>query len=277
MEVAVSKSTAFYSTGLVQRTILSFSLLLLAGGCADTLTYSHDAQLQGMNLYRQGDYADAAGAFRNSVRQDPQNYEAYYWLGKSYEQLKQYQQAIAAYHSARETIGATLNGKYDTETHDNILIGLASAMAKCDQRDIETNAIQRQAESKGTADNWFVLAKVFEDRGDADSAIDAYNRAALLEPNNFLVQKHYGIFLARVGQTQRAEGPLRRAYSLNNQDEEVAAALRKIGVVPGPSLKDKDQLVQPLVPKGPLPDLNLPQTGSSGNAPRQSTVQAPRD
>ena len=51
----------------------------------------------------------------------------------------------------------------------------------------------REAETKGTADNWFILAKVFDDRGDADSAIDAYNRAALLELNNLLVQKNYGL------------------------------------------------------------------------------------
>jgi len=243
------------------------------GGCADVLTYSKDAQQEGAKLYRQGDYANAAGAFRNSVRQNPQNYEGYYWLGASYEKLKQYQLAIAAYNSARAIIGTTTSGKYDEEYHDKILLGISSAVAKCDQRDIETNVIQRTAQERGTADNWFILAKVYEFRGDADSAIDAYNRAALLEPNNFMIQKNYGLFLERLGQAQRAEGPLRRAYSLNNQDEQVATALRRIGVVPGPSLNDPDQLAKPMIPKGPLPEVSLP--GTTGS--RQSTVQAPRD
>ena len=41
---------------------LFFPRFCFAGGLLPMmLTYSHDAQLQGQNLYRQGDYADAAG------------------------------------------------------------------------------------------------------------------------------------------------------------------------------------------------------------------------
>ncbi|HMB94416.1 MAG TPA: tetratricopeptide repeat protein, partial [Tepidisphaeraceae bacterium] len=78
---------------------LSILSLLIGGlaGCADVVTYSYDAQHQGMKLYEQGDYANAAGAFRNSTRQMPTNYESQYYLGACYDQLGQYQQAIAAF------------------------------------------------------------------------------------------------------------------------------------------------------------------------------------
>lgn len=280
MEVAVNRSKSF-----VFHCFRLFSLgfvLVTAVGCADMITYSQDAQREGSRYFKQGDYTNAAGAFRNSVRQNPQNYEGYYWLGQSYHKLGQYQQAIASYKTARQTIEVSIPGKRDDEMREKILVGLADSIAKGDPRNIETDIALRDAENRGTAANWFVVARIYENRGDADSAIDAYNRAVLLEPNNFMVAKSYGLFLERVGQNMRAETPLRRAYSLNNQDEQVIAALRRVGVIPGPSLNDQDQLAKPALPKARTPTPNptltpeaaAPNNTSSG---RPRTTEVPRD
>src|SRR5215211_2055709 len=56
------------------------SFLLITGtvglfGCADTVTFSKDAQTKGLSLYNEGQYADSAGAFRNAVRQRPNDYQ----------------------------------------------------------------------------------------------------------------------------------------------------------------------------------------------------------
>jgi len=267
------------SVCIFSRWLVGLGLLIGAMGCADVMTYSRDSHRQGMKLYQQGNYADAAGAFRNSVRQNPRNYQGYYYLGASYEQLGQHQQAIASYRTARQTIGLTIEGREDRAFRHKILDSLASAIARSDQRDIETNAVQREAQEKQSGESWLLLAKVYAYRGDADSAIDAYNRAALLEPHNFEIAKEYGLYLERVGQRQRAEQPLRRAYSLNPQDDQVNQALRRIGVVPGPAIKDEDQLARPLIPKGPIPPVRLPGFGGEGSSqpPSDSTVQAPRD
>jgi tetratricopeptide (TPR) repeat protein len=284
MEVAVDHSHSHVDRGF-SKSILSLGLLVIIvvlTGCADVITYSRDAQREGMKLYKQGNYVDAAGAFRNSVRQSPQNYEGYYYLGACYSQLGQYQQAIASYKSARLTIDRTVEGRYDTETRQKILNGLASAIARGDQRGIELDAAQQEAEVAQKAESWYVLAKIYAYRGDADSAIDAFNRAALLEPKNFLVAKDYGLYLERLGQSDRAQAPLRRAYTLNQKDEEVQSALRRIGIVPGPSILEEDQLARPIVPKGPIPAVQFPQIGGGGQsqsaAPSSgSTVAAPRD
>jgi Flp pilus assembly protein TadD len=274
MEVAVNKFLAFS-----QRTTLI--VLLGVAGCADMVTYSYDAQHQGMKLFNQGDYANAAGAFRNSVRQMPTNYESEYYLGACYVQLTQYQQAIAAFKTARQTSNMTLMGQEDVQFHNKIIDGLAMAIAMSDIRDAEINAAQQDAQAHGGAESWYLLGKIFAYRGDADSAIDAYNRATLLEPNNFYIAKDYGLFLERLGQGARAEAPLRRAYSLDNTDTQVAEALNRIGVVPGPSLLNQDQLAKPLVPKGPLPELQLPSFSHNNSAPPsqavQATAEAPRD
>src|ERR1700722_17558412 len=72
---------------------------LLVGGCGDMLTYSKDARAQGLKLYNQQSYADAAGAFRSAIRQDPVGYANYYSLGQCYDQIGQWRESIAAYRS----------------------------------------------------------------------------------------------------------------------------------------------------------------------------------
>jgi hypothetical protein len=74
---------------------------------------------------------------------------------------------------------------------------------------------------------------------------------------------------------------------MNSQDQEVAAALRRVGTVPGPALKEQKQLAQPPIPQGPIPPLKMPRIGGGGTqtteaaaegvAPATPTVQAPRD
>ncbi|HEY7089033.1 MAG TPA: tetratricopeptide repeat protein, partial [Tepidisphaeraceae bacterium] len=245
---------------------LASLILIAAAGCnSDMITYSRDAQREGEKLYQKGDYADAAGAFRNSVRQNPRSYEGYYWLGMSYTQIGQYQQAIASFKTARQTIDLTPEGKLDDDMRSKIISGLANAIAKSDERDVETNVATNDAKNFGGAESWFLLAKIYAYRGDADSAIDAYNRAALLDPTSFYISKDYGLYMERIGQKQRAEAPLRRAYSLNCDDAEVAAALRRIGIIPGPGLLNEDQLARPIIPKGPIPEVHMPGGNSTAS------------
>jgi Tfp pilus assembly protein PilF len=255
---------------------LGFACLTV--GCADTITYSADAQKEGETLFRKGDYANAAGAFRNSVRQNPRNYKAYYELGCAYQQLDQPQLALAAFRSARETIKLTIEGQYDKETHENILVGLAGTIASNDPRNVEADALQKEAESQQSGESWFILAKVCELRGDADSAIDAYNHAALLEPKNFTYLKNYGLYLVKLGQAQKAESPLRKAYALNDKDPEVASALKIAGGVPGPSILDENQANRPILPKNAVPGIRSTNAkSSSGSTSGNATVSAPRD
>ena len=233
-------------------------LTALLVGCAssDMITFSKDAQRKGINLYNDGQYAEAAGAFRNASRQNPRDYKNYYYLGASYEQMKQNQQAIHAYRTAHELLNRSMAGKDDDEFRMRIINGLGRAIARSDQRDIETDAVVKEAEAQGGAESWFIVAKVYAFRGDADSAIDAFNRAALLAPQNFLIHRDYGLYLEQIGQPQRAQVPLKKAYAIN-PDPQVADALRRVGIVPGPSLKPESALAQPPVPKGPIPELEL--------------------
>jgi tetratricopeptide (TPR) repeat protein len=280
--------------------VVAAALVAGGAGCADVITNGKSSREEGIYQYDQAAYGEAAGAFANAVRQNPRDYRSHYYLGQSYEKMGQHQQAIHAYKSALDTQYTTLAGKEDVAFRPKVLDGLAGAIARGDTRDVELNFVEQNAKNSQSAEQYWLLAKIYRNRGDADLALDAYNRAALIEPKNFYIQKDHGLYLEQLGQAKRAEPTLKKAYALNTEDADVNAALRRIGVVPGPSLKDQRQLVEPPVPKGPIPPISewrgrktaeqqqqaaptaiAPQPSAQPVAPApmptQQTVQAPRD
>jgi tetratricopeptide (TPR) repeat protein len=262
------------SRSLLASAIVGIACLGLAG-CADMVTYSKDSRREGVELYNRGAYADSAGAFRNAVRQNPRDYRSYYYLGASNEQLGQFQQAIAAYKTSYSVITTTMEGKQDTAFRVRVMNGLASAIAKSDTREVELNALEQRARTRSIPDDWYTLGRIYAIRGDADGAIEALTRAATIDPNNYHFARDAGLYLEQVGQTAQAVPLLRRAYGLSGgEDQQVAAALRRMGVIPGPSLKDESQLADPIVPKGPIPSIAFPpQPGSVAGTPADQPIR----
>ena len=269
--------------------ILASALTIGSIGCADMVTYSKSSREKGMVQYNQREYADAAGSFRNATKQNPRDYVSYYMLGCCYEQSGQHQQAIHAFRTSLDVQQMVFEGKYDDEQRVKAINGLAGAIARSDSRDIETNAVVAKARTSQNADDYMLLGQIYAFRGDADSAVEAYEHAALLAPQSLYINKSYGLYLEKLGQNPRAETALRRAYAINMTDQEVNGALRRLGVVPGPSIKSQDALVQPPLPRGPIPELDLsrmgggqkpqptnPPTSPNGVAPG-ATVATPRD
>lgn len=238
----------------VVRAAVMSGLLVGLAGCADVVTSTKASRSHGMKLYNQEQYTEAAGAFRNAVKQDPRDYKSYYYLGSSYAAMQSYHQAIQAYQSGMDVMGVTMPGREDNEFRVKLIDALAHAMARSDDGSLQTVAVEGKPQS---AENLYLLAKVYQYQGDADSAIDAYRQAVNLDPRYFPAQKDLGLYLEQMNQADKAEPHLRRAYVLNGKDTQVVAALRRIGVVPGPSLKDRDELENPPVPRGPLPEVDL--------------------
>jgi Tfp pilus assembly protein PilF len=256
------------------------------------ITTTKDTNDRGMQLYNEGNYTDACGAFRNAARQNPRSYQSYYMMGQCYEQLGQHQPAIQVYRTSLDVQTVTLEGQYDTAQRVKTVTALAGAIAKSDARDTETNAVVAKARGSQSSEDYLLLAKIHEFRGDADSAIEAYDHASILAPQNFDIMKEYGLYLEKLGQAQRAEAPLRRAYALNSNDPQVTEALRRLGIVPGPSIKRQSELNKAPLPKGPIPEIDWNAgkgTASNSGAPTPSrtapppapaptgTAQAPRD
>src|SRR5687767_7344729 len=85
--------------GLATAVVLAGLSVGGGAGCADVITYASDARRDGLKNMQEGNTVDAAGSFRNAVRQDPRDYKSYYYLGQCYDQMNSQHQAIQSYRS----------------------------------------------------------------------------------------------------------------------------------------------------------------------------------
>ena len=194
--------------------------------------------------------------------------------------MRQRHDAISAYKTCLEVMERTLQGRDDIAFRQNVLNALAQSIAKSDSCDSEINSLEKKARGRSVAEDYFLLGKIYAFRGDADSAIDAYNRAARLDPSSFYVTKEYGLYLERMGQNTAALPVLKRAFAMNTSDTQLAQALRRLGVVPGPSLKDEKALAKPVLPQGPIPEIEdwgKANAAKPAGAPMSPSAQTPRD
>jgi Flp pilus assembly protein TadD len=209
------------------------------------VTYSQNAKREGKREFNDGNYTEAAASFRNAIHQNPRDPESQYWLGMSYEAGKDMHQAIGAYKTALQLMPHPNTPYYSEELRHDAFDRLAQVVASVDNCNEEIDLLQKEATGE-QASEWHRLAgRVFRLRGDADSAIDEYRSALNFDRGNFAAQKELGIYLEQLRQNQAAALALRDAYRLNANDAEVNAALRRIGMVPGPSLLASEQLSKP--------------------------------
>jgi tetratricopeptide (TPR) repeat protein len=269
--ITISQSTYRILVGAALTTMLSIGL---AGCQQEIISHNPESRAAGVKDYSEGNYADAAGSFRNAVRADPRDYKSQFYLAQCYEKMNQYQQAIQAYKASLGAQPLTLAGQEDKAQKLTTIDALAACIAKRDTNDSELNVIDKQAKASNQPWDYLLLAKIYQDRGDADSALDAYNRAALTDPKDFTIIKEYGLYCEQAGQTQRATQQLRKAYALNPNDEQVNAALYRLHIVPGPGLKDESALVKPAIPVGPLPEVDLSKFKVGGNSDSQEQSAA---
>jgi tetratricopeptide (TPR) repeat protein len=246
------------------------TFLLLAaglGGCGtDIISYNREFREHGFVQYNQQDYLNAAQTFKLALRDEPGDYTSRSYLGNCYEFMGHPLQAIKEYRTTLNVMTTSLEGKGDVVTRSKVLNSMAEAIAKEPDRSGDLAVIERQPR---TTENAILLARIYRLSGDADLAMTRYQEAEQLDPKDASIPKEYGFYLEGLGQTRRADAQLRQAFALNTHDEEVAAHLRGMGVVPGPSLKTEDGLEKPLVPLGPLPEVEFTTSSKQPAQPQQ--------
>jgi tetratricopeptide (TPR) repeat protein len=234
--------TYIQSTRFAAQGLLLSSLLIAGFGCAEAITFSKDAHNEGMSLYQQGDYVDASAAFANAVRQNPRDYPSYFYLGASYQAEGSYQQSISAYRSCLDTMPLSLAGKQDTAMKYRAMDALAMVIAKSATSADETAELEKKCAGRASVNDQWLLAKIYRYSGDADAAVEAYDKAVLIDGSRFEITKEAGLYEAVLGQNDRASLTLKKAYVINPDDDQVNAALHRLGVVTGPGLASNPSL-----------------------------------
>lgn len=230
----------------VMKRSLMLSLLgvvvIAGGGCSSDVQpdMSTQSREQGMVLFKRGDYDDALGAFRNAVRQEPRDFRSYYYLGWSYEALKDYQQAILSYKSCVNAMEYSRYASKYPEYRQKAMNSLATLLARRDEMNLEKDLLKQQVTDQKLgeaqrADAAFVLAKTYRTMGDADSAARLYASAAAIGEDDVTIQKEAGLYFKQLGRPAQAEKCLDRAKSLYIWDSEVNSALKEVRETPLPS------------------------------------------
>lgn len=235
--------------------VLCGAIAVTLAGCAglsDMAADSTQSREAGNQYYNSGRYADAVGAFTNATRKDPRDFRAQYGLACSYDQLQHYQQALQQYETTLDVMTRTLAGRESPDFRAKVIDSLASCIARSGTTQ-EIAALRTKAPTDTTGEAYYILAKAYAYKGDADSALDAYNRGALAAPGNFHLAKDYGLYLQKLGQNQKAATELTRAYRLRQDDAQVNAGLRQMGITPGPNLLQNEGFKIPLLSNVVLP------------------------
>jgi tetratricopeptide (TPR) repeat protein len=204
---------------------------LALSGCTETFSQSFVWYDKGVKLYKADELDDAAGAFRRATQQNPRNYQAFYMLGEVYAAQGRNVEALRAYNAALDVLPTTREGRRDDAFRQEIIERYAEYIASIPSRDIEIASLEARAAERNTSTDWLLLARTLVASGDADGAIDAYNKALLAGPDDITLRRSFGLYLASLGQTRRASPYLRDAYSDNPRDTEVIEALRAAGIV----------------------------------------------
>ncbi len=267
-------------SGILAIGIAGSALISLTGCGMDSqtvLTWSQDAKREGVQQYNDGRYAEAAGAFRNAIRQNPQDPESEYWLGLCYEQTQAWHEAIQAYKTALQLMPAPGTVHYSIGMHDNAFDRVARLIAANDRTGSETDLLAQTAAQSNSSEDFRLLGRVFRFRGDADSGLANYRRAVKIDPENFAAQRELGLYLEQLSQNQEAGQVLRDAYRLNQKDQQVNNALLQIGMEPGPGLlAQRRPVAHPVMPPLPTVDPGLP-TPAANSAGPSPDVAPPRD
>lgn len=184
-----------------------------------------------MTQYNQADYVDAVVAFKSATRQNPRDYNSFYYMGLCYQALGSNQEAISAYRACLDVMPLSLQGKQDLGLHYKVMDALAMSIAHSATVAQETSEMEAKCAGKALVDDQWMLAKVYRFSGDADAAVEAYNKAVLIDPTRFDISKEAGLYEAALGQNDRAALTLKKAYLVKRDDDQVNDALHRLGVV----------------------------------------------
>lgn len=218
--------------------LLSVSLLSLVAGCGNSVSNHAAARREGIDLFNQHRFSDAAGAFSTAVRENPRDTLSFYYLGECYDRTGDNHRAIQSYRASLNAMPYSVHNARDKDFRATVIERLGAAIARSPTREQEINELERRAEQNRSPLDFFLLARIHASAGDADSAIDAYNRARLLDGKDFQIARSYGLWLEKIGQTNAAVPVLTAANQLNPQDAQVADALRRASVgAPAPSVR----------------------------------------
>lgn len=198
-------------------------LSLFATGCQYT---ANGKNAQGVAMFQNGQYQQAAGMFQQAIQQSPTNSDAYYNLAATYHQVGKLNKSANELNQAEALYKKALD--YN-EGNQDAYRGLAVLLVDQNRPD----AAQR------LLDGWFTsnptnpapkieLARLREEFGDKQGAKDYLQQALMLDPYEPRALAALGRIQESEGQTQLALNSYQRSLFRNASQPELAARVASL-------------------------------------------------
>lgn len=194
------------------------------------------------NLYfKQGSFGDAINAYNKAIQLDPSFGWAYSNLAVTCLAQGQYTEAILLFQksmtllvSARDK-AICWNGLGNAYRCISDYTNATAAYQKAAQLDPETAGMRdgvealQMGQQPGNAREWNDLGELFFKTGANNEAIDAFNKAVELEPDNGLPYGNLARVLAAAGQYKDAIPLYKKSINLLQDDKDKAVVLNRLG------------------------------------------------
>jgi len=216
-----------------------FTLLSLLGlvGCGSICAQGRNAE--GVRLFQQARYQDAAKQFQEAAYADPTNADAYYNLASTYHRLGKLEQRKSDLDQAETYYNLCLDRNAN---HTECYRGLAVLLAEQGRKDEAFRLVEGWAQRQPhTADAKIELARLHDEFGNRQAAKDHLIEALAIEPDNPRALTALGKIREDAGERDQALANYQRSLWHDNRQPQVAtrvAALQGAGPTAASTLAD---------------------------------------
>jgi tetratricopeptide (TPR) repeat protein len=208
--------------------MLAMSGLTLSG-CSNFAARGMNAE--GVRLFQQGQYAQSIQQFQQAIYADPGNPDGYYNMAAVYHQMGKAENRKADLEQAENLYNQCLDR--DPE-HSDCYRGLAVLLVEQKRNDEAFRLLQGWCDRHpGSAEARIELARLCEEFGDQQVAMQHLSEALTLDPNNPRALAAAGKLREQMGDQVQAMANYQRSLYFNRFQPEVSSRLAALQTATG--------------------------------------------
>jgi tetratricopeptide (TPR) repeat protein len=188
-------------------------LIVLAGQVGCNSMASSSLNSEGVRLYQNGSYQQAAATFQKAIATNPRSADAYYNLASTLHRNGKLNNNVADLQQAEQLYNQCLD--YDPN-HTDCYRGLAVLLAETGRRDASYRLLEGwSARSPQLSDPKIELARLYEESNDIQQAAAKLEEAITIDPHDSRALTALGRLRETNGDTVQALANYQRSLAIN--------------------------------------------------------------
>ena len=198
-------------------------LVVLFSGCGLSATGTN---MQGKQLFDQGQYAQAIEMFQRSINADPRNADGYYNMAAAYYYLGKQQKNVAWSQQADQLYRQALSLDPD---HVDAYRGLSALLMDEGRTQEAFQLVQNwRVQQPDNPEPVIELARLYRESGDSAAATQLLADALHIDGNHARALKAMGMMREESGEYDLALQNYTRSYEANNSQTDVAQKIASL-------------------------------------------------